>query len=59
MHVMKPLAVLVVCHRGNDSQLVVVALREKLATLDRLHIRDLVGGLAAYACDVDDKFPVY
>ena len=44
----------VVCRRGNSSQRAVVALREAgfLAV-------DLVGGLEAWAREVDPSFPIY
>merc|ERR1712225_40721 len=61
----KPLAVLLVCRRGNDSLLDARLLREKLtdsATEDsatvRLDIKDVRGGLRAWAAR-DSSFPVY
>ena len=46
----------VVCRLGNDSQLAVDALREagKKGT-----VKDLGGGLQAWAHEVDESFPVY
>ncbi len=47
----------VVCRRGNDSQRAVMLLKPLLS--DSVKIRDVRGGLHAWAKDVDDKFPVY
>ncbi|KAK7103886.1 adenylyltransferase and sulfurtransferase MOCS3-like isoform X2 [Littorina saxatilis] len=46
--------VVVVCRRGNDSQLAVQLLHDS-----NLNIRDIRGGLHAWARDVDSLFPVY
>ncbi|KDQ59207.1 hypothetical protein JAAARDRAFT_33944 [Jaapia argillacea MUCL 33604] len=63
-----PKAIYLVCRLGNDSQIAADAVR---SSLDRgLHdssnslaqncvIQDLIGGLNAWARDVDDTFPVY
>lgn len=48
--------VVVVCRRGNDSQLAVQLLHEMDSNLN---IRDIRGGLHAWARDVDSLFPVY
>ncbi|VDO19072.1 unnamed protein product [Heligmosomoides polygyrus] len=50
------LSVFVICHRGNDSQLAVEALKKKL---DFLRIRDIRGGYEAWATEVDQGFPRY
>lgn len=50
--------VFVVCHRGNDSQLAVRVLQEKLSQSD-LRFKDIVGGLDRWAIDVDQNFPRY
>lgn len=50
--------VFVVCHRGNDSQLAVRILQEKLAE-SGFRFRDIVGGLDRWALDVDQNFPRY
>ena len=50
--------VYVVCRRGNDSQLVVEKLRSLLKDLPVV-IKDLRGGLHAWASDVDPAFPQY
>lgn len=47
--------VFVVCRRGNDSQLAVKYLSEKL----NIKARDLVGGLHEWAKVVDNNFPIY
>lgn len=50
------MATYVVCRLGNDSQLAVDALRNAgVAGI----VMDLVGGLRAWARDVDRDFPVY
>ncbi|KAH8094572.1 hypothetical protein BXZ70DRAFT_948062 [Cristinia sonorae] len=48
--------VYVVCRLGNDSQLAVDALR---GTAVQGIVKDLIGGLRAWAKDVDPSFPVY
>ena len=45
-----------VCRRGNDSQKAVVKLREALTDIV---IRDVKGGLHAWAKKIDKDFPVY
>lgn len=47
--------VFVVCRRGNDSQLAV----KHLEAAFEVKSKDLVGGLHAWAKDVDNNFPVY
>ncbi|KAK7485016.1 hypothetical protein BaRGS_00023794 [Batillaria attramentaria] len=49
-------SVVVVCRRGNDSQLAVKLLQ---SADPRLDIKDIRGGLHAWARDVDPHFPVY
>lgn len=44
-----------VCRRGNDSQLAV----KHLEAASDIKSKDLIGGLHAWARDVDEKFPVY
>ncbi|KAK6746879.1 hypothetical protein RB195_000242 [Necator americanus] len=48
--------VYVICHRGNDSQLAVEILKEKLKPL---RVRDIQGGYEAWATEVDQQFPRY
>ncbi|XP_063234110.1 adenylyltransferase and sulfurtransferase MOCS3 [Bacillus rossius redtenbacheri] len=50
--------VLVVCRRGNDSQKAVQELRTSLSDLS-VSVRDVAGGLQAWAKAVDPHFPVY
>ncbi|KAI6172182.1 Adenylyltransferase and sulfurtransferase MOCS3 [Aphelenchoides besseyi] len=50
--------IFVICHRGNDSQLAVKLLREKLSD-SGIRFRDVIGGLDAYSRDVDCEFPIY
>jgi len=46
----------IVCRLGNDSQIAADALR----SLDRRSVvKDLIGGLGAWARDVDNDFPIY
>lgn len=47
--------VFVVCRRGNDSQLAVRHLSEKL----NVKAKDLIGGLHAWTRNVDENFPIY
>lgn len=46
----------VVCRLGNDSQIAVEALRNAGA---KGVVKDLIGGLRAWAKEVDNQFPVY
>lgn len=48
--------VYVVCRRGNDSQKAVLLLRQMMP---ELCIKDVVGGLHAWAKKVDASFPIY
>lgn len=58
-----PLPVFVVCRRGNDSQVAVSILKAlMLKSADKAavdDIRDIVGGLHAWANRIDSSFPVY
>ena len=46
----------IVCRLGNDSQIAAEALR----SIDKREvIQDIIGGLKAWARDVDDNFPIY
>lgn len=47
--------VFVVCRRGNDSQLAVRYLREKLD----IKSKDIIGGLHAWTKEIDENFPIY
>jgi len=46
----------VVCRLGNDSQIAADALRRQSSGVE---VKDLIGGLNAWAQDVDPSFPVY
>lgn len=48
----------VVCRRGNDSQIAVKKLRMMLQDLP-VNIRDVSGGLTAWAKQVDTAMPIY
>ena len=50
--------VILLCRRGNDSQVAASELREALAK-EGVRVRDVAGGLHAWARDVDKDFPVY
>lgn len=52
----KPMHTFVVCRLGNDSQIAADALRDVDSSVT---VKDLVGGLRAWAKDVDSQFPVY
>jgi adenylyltransferase/sulfurtransferase len=50
----------VVCHRGNDSQIAVKLLREKLNAIGYgIRFCDLIGGMDSWAVEVDSTFPRY
>uniref|UniRef100_A0A2A4K967 Ubiquitin activating enzyme 4 n=1 Tax=Heliothis virescens TaxID=7102 RepID=A0A2A4K967_HELVI len=51
--------VVFICRRGNDSQVVAKQVLDRLATSARHKVRDMVGGLHAWATHVDRAFPVY
>ncbi|KAG6373302.1 hypothetical protein JVT61DRAFT_6440 [Boletus reticuloceps] len=48
--------IVVLCRLGNDSQIAAEALRELNPLFD---VRDVIGGLRAWAKHVDPQFPVY
>jgi adenylyltransferase/sulfurtransferase len=50
--------IFVVCRLGNDSQIAADAIRAA-GVGEGTRVRDLVGGLRAWAREVDGKFPVY
>ncbi|XP_041350607.1 adenylyltransferase and sulfurtransferase MOCS3-like [Gigantopelta aegis] len=52
------LPVILVCRRGNDSQTAVRTLQEKLKD-SNITVKDIQGGLTAWAKQVDNNFPVY
>ena len=49
---------ILLCRRGNDSQIAASELREAMAK-EGVRVRDVAGGLHAWARDVDKDFPVY
>ncbi|GLV31969.1 Ubiquitin-like activating enzyme 4 [Carabus blaptoides fortunei] len=51
-------AVYVLCRRGNDSQRAVGLLKDQFGDLP-LKFKDIIGGLHAYALQVDPQFPIY
>nr|XP_004663919.1 adenylyltransferase and sulfurtransferase MOCS3 [Jaculus jaculus] len=53
-----PLSLYVICKLGNDSQKA-VRLLQSLTELDSLPVRDVVGGLMAWATQIDGTFPQY
>lgn len=50
--------VFVVCRRGNDSQLAAKKLQEHLHE-NGIIVKDIIGGLHAWAAKIDPEFPVY
>ena len=46
------------CRRGNDSQIAASKLKEAMAK-EGVRVRDVAGGLHAWARDVDKDFPLY
>lgn len=55
-------SIVALCRRGNDSQLAVKLLKEKLASDHNsalLNIVDVQGGLKAYALEVEQELPIY
>ncbi|XP_060590470.1 adenylyltransferase and sulfurtransferase MOCS3-like [Ruditapes philippinarum] len=50
--------VICVCRRGNDSQLAVQKIKQELST-HKAVIKDIKGGLTAWAKTVDPEFPTY
>ncbi|XP_078452217.1 adenylyltransferase and sulfurtransferase MOCS3 isoform X2 [Lampetra planeri] len=54
------LPVFTICKQGNDSQVAVTLLRRALADAgEAVSVRDVAGGLAAWAATVDPDFPQY
>ncbi|XP_071833769.1 adenylyltransferase and sulfurtransferase MOCS3-like isoform X2 [Apostichopus japonicus] len=51
--------VIVICRRGNDSQLAVQSLVNKVSTDLVPSFKDVIGGLTAWAHQVDPNFPQY
>jgi adenylyltransferase and sulfurtransferase len=51
----------VLCRLGNDSQIAVEALRgiAQKSALGDIVIKDVIGGLRAWANEADPDFPVY
>lgn len=49
--------VVVVCRRGNDSQLAVQQIRSLLPTLS--FVKDIIGGLYEWTRQIDSHFPIY
>ncbi|XP_012264209.2 adenylyltransferase and sulfurtransferase MOCS3 [Athalia rosae] len=50
--------VIVICRRGNDSQKAVKALKKSMNDAS-VNIRDIIGGLHAWAHYIDPTFPIY
>jgi len=53
-----PVALFVVCRRGNDSQIAVRKLQSLFAD-ESVTVQDISGGLTAWSNDVDENFPIY
>lgn len=50
--------VVVVCRKGNDSQIAINKLKDKFRDLN-VNFKDLKGGLYAWNKQVDRNFPIY
>ena len=50
---------ILVCRRGNDSQMAVKLLEKNLKNNSELVIKDIIGGLQAWSDKIDKKFPKY
>ena len=50
---------ILVCRRGNDSQMAVKLLEKNLKNNSELVIRDIIGGLQAWSDKIDNDFPKY
>lgn len=51
--------VYVVCRRGNDSQIAVLELEKLFRCNKTVEIKDIKGGLHAWARNIDRNFPIY
>lgn len=53
--------IIIVCRRGNDSQIAVKRLKELLPDIDNIDekVKDLEGGFQAWHSDIDSSFPLY
>ncbi|CAF1096295.1 unnamed protein product [Adineta ricciae] len=53
--------IVIVCRRGNDSQIAVRRLKELLSDIDNIDekLKDLEGGFQAWHTDIDPTFPLY
>ncbi|XP_022832375.1 adenylyltransferase and sulfurtransferase MOCS3 isoform X2 [Spodoptera litura] len=52
-------AVIFICRRGNDSQIAAKLVLDRLPEAHRCKVKDMTGGLHAWAEQVDNNFPVY
>ena len=50
---------ILVCRRGNDSQMAVKLLEKNLKNNSELVIKDIIGGLHAWSDKSDNNFPKY
>ncbi|XP_039763005.1 adenylyltransferase and sulfurtransferase MOCS3 [Pararge aegeria] len=48
-----------ICRRGNDSQVAAKRVLDQIEDKHRSRVKDLSGGLHAWATDIDADFPVY
>ncbi|CAH0698220.1 unnamed protein product [Spodoptera exigua] len=51
--------VIFICRRGNDSQVAAKLVLDKLPVVHQSKVKDMAGGLHAWAEKVDKNFPVY
>ena len=50
---------ILVCRRGNDSQMAVKLLEKNLKNYSELVIKDIIRGLQAWSDKIDKNFPKY
>ena len=50
---------ILVCRRGNDSQMAVKLLEKNLKNNSELVIKDIIGGLQSWSDKIDYTFPKY
>ncbi|KAF9821520.1 hypothetical protein SFRURICE_014284 [Spodoptera frugiperda] len=51
--------IIFICRRGNDSQIAAKLVLDRLPEVHRSKVKDMTGGLHAWAAQVDNNFPVY
>ena len=51
--------IICICRRGNDSQIACAALNQYWRQGEEKEVKDVIGGLHAWARSIDSTFPVY